>query len=272
MSIKIVTGYTGEPHVTAQQDRYINQSFLGTGNCVLPIGNQLACTIVDATHVSIADGGVSIQGCVGIMDAGETETLVIHSGQTGYNRTDYVVARYDKWSNGTETVCLMVKEGTPSAGTPSAPDYVTGSIEEGDDTVDAPLWKINVEGLTIASVERIAPVSQTAASLKSTMDAVTSLASGKTPFFAVVSGSDLVTALGSVSTGGVFVFRGSGTFSQDVLRLSTQVNAFGIAYKNSSTQCVMLSACGGKLYYATYKIDGTGSAYCPLNLLSNIEE
>lgn len=270
-AMKIVTGYTGAAHVTAQQDRFINQSFLGAGTCVLPIGNQLNCTIDSATQITIADGGLSIQGCVAIIDTGDTEVLTVDSGTAGMNRIDYVLAQYYKGTFGFESVSLVVKKGFESAGTPTPPGYTTGSIEGGDLIAEYPIWQINIEGLAIASVQRVAPVSQTIDNLIAAISSVSILANGKAPFYSLTSGSDVYAMLSAISTGNVVVYRGSIAFSQDVLGTTSQINCFGIALKSSSTQMVFLAVGGGKLYYATYKSDGTGSHYCPLDLQANIE-
>lgn len=270
-AMKIVTGYTGVAHITAQQDRFINQSFLGTGTCVLPIGNKLNCTIDSATQITIEDGGLSIQGCVAMIDTGDTEVLTVDPGTAGMNRIDYVLAQYYKGSFGVESVTLVVKKGFESSGTPTPPGYTAGSIEGGDFVTEYPIWQINIEGLAIASVERVAPVSQTADNLMAMINSATILANGKAPFYSLTSGSDVYAMISAISIGSVVVYRGSNAFSQDVLGTDSQVNCFGIAYKSSSTQMAFLAVGGGKLYYATYKSDGTGSHYCPLDLQANIE-
>ena len=268
----IVTGYLGEPHVTSQQERFINQASLGSGTYVLQVGDQLSCTIDSAEQISIADGGLSMQGCVAMIPTGEVALFEIDSGTSGMKRIDYLVAKYTRdTSTGFESVELEVKTGTPSSGTPTPPQYTTGSIEDGDTLVEAPIWQININGLAIESVQRAAPVVKSSAELMASVSSFTSLINGKTPFYGVTSGSDLITLLGSIATNTVFVFRGSGAFSTDVLQTDAQTNAFGLAFKNSSTQCVLIAICGAKLYYATYKTDGTGNAYNALDLTAVVE-
>ena len=269
-NFKIVTGYTGTPHVTAQQDRFINQSLLGNGNYILPTGNRLSPTINSATQININDGAVSIQGCVGIIDPGYGENLTIDSGALGYNRIDYICAKYSVTGQGIESMELVVKKGTPSTGTPNAPTYTTGSIESGANEVEAPLFQVNIEGLSISSVARIAAYASSNADILTAVNGVNSLMSGKTSFFTFASDDDLITAMGTMSTGDVFTFRGKDSFSQDVLNTDSQQNAFGLGLKTASTTAALLIVCGGKLYYTAYKTDGTGTVYIPLVLTQNV--
>lgn len=271
MSLDIVTGYKGAAHITAQQDRYINQGGFGTGTVVLPTGNQLDCTIVSATQVSITDGAVSLQGCVGVQDPGASWTGTVDAGEAGMNRIDYICAKYTKSSKtGAESMSFVIKKGTPVAGTPTPPTYEDGRIEEGDIEVEAPIWQINIEGLTIVSVTRVAPVLPTQAALMSSLAGLTDLLSGKAPVYYFTSGDDVNAARESMNLRACFMFQGGGTFSQDVLELSSQVNAFGIGFKNSSSSVALLTICGGQMYYSTYSNTGAGTVYHPLNLTTNI--
>lgn len=269
MSFNIITGYTGEPHITAQQDRYIKQGAFGTGCVVLPTGNQLTLEPATATQLTLHDGAVSLQGCVGAMDAGDTEVIEIDSGSTGMNRIDYLCVRYEK-NSGVESLSFVVKKGTPSSGTPAAPTYTTGSIEAGDTVVEAPVWIINITGLSITSVERYARVISSQPQIELLLEAYTQLLAGKAFVLEFSSGDSVNTARTGLALREVFLFRGTGAYSQDVLELGTQVNAFGIGFKNSSTSMVLLSICGGKLYYCQYSNTGAGTVYVPLNLQTNI--
>lgn len=268
----IVTGYTGVAHITPQQDRYINQSAFGKGTYVLPTGNQMECTISGATRITVSDGGVSLQGCVGIIDPGTVYNKDIDPGTTGMNRIDYLCVKYTKTSgSGVEALSFVVKTGTPVSGTPTPPSYLDGSIEGGDTEVEAPIWQINVSGLSISSVQRVAQVIPTQANLELLLSAYTDLLAGKAFVLDFSSGDAVNTSRTGLAIRDTFLFRGYGTYSQDVLGLASQVNAFGIGFKNSSTSMVLLSICGGKMYYCQYSNTGAGTVYNPLNLQSNIE-
>lgn len=268
MSTNIIAGYTGAPHVTAQQARFENQGSYGTGCYVLPVGNQLALTITSATSVTLDTGVFSMQGCTG--ENSSSLPLAVPQCAAGMKRIDYVLARYHKNNDGTEQIGFLTVSGTAVSSNPTPPSYTTGSIEDGDTTVEYPIWKISVDGLSIDSVERVAPVLNTQAELMSAIAGIPSLLTGKAPFYTFTSGADVNTARAAMSTGDAFIFYGKTAFSQDVLGLATQSSAFGIGFKNSGTSVALLTVCGGKLYYSTYNNTGAGSIYNPLDLTTNI--
>ena len=147
--MKIVTGYTGTPHVTSNAAQALNQGIFGSGNSVLNVGNKFAATLTDANTVTIQDGEGIMQGVHFRIDPGTTETATISNGTSGYKRIDLICARYTKNAiTGVEDVSLVVIEGTPDASSPSAPSYNTGTILTGSTPVDYPLYKVSLDGLT----------------------------------------------------------------------------------------------------------------------------
>ena len=271
MSFKIVTGYTGVAHVTPQEDRFINQGAFGSGTVVLRTGNQLACAISAAMKITVSDGMVSMQGCVGLLEPSTAAQFTLEAGTSGLNRIDYLCVQYNSTGGSVESMGLVIKTGTPTSGTPTPPTYADGTISGlPNTTVEAPLWKINISGLSITSVERVAPVVQPIPSLMSSLSGFTSLLAGKATMYTFASGANINTARANMTTGDVFVFFGKDAFSQDALGLATQVNAFGIGFKNAYSSVALLTVCGGNLYYSTYNNSGAGSVYNPLNLTTNI--
>ena len=147
--MKIVTGYTGTPHITSNDQQAFNQGIFGTGNSVLGVGQKFDATLNTATTITIEDGEGVMQGVHFRIETGETETVTISPGTAGYNRIDLICARYTKEpGTGAENVELVVVEGTPSTGAAEAPTYNTGAILSGDTPVDFPLWKVTLSGLT----------------------------------------------------------------------------------------------------------------------------
>lgn len=153
--MNIITGYRGEPHITSAQDRAGNQGSYGTGSYVLNVGNKLAATIASANEIRIADGALCHQGCLANIDAGTYDSVAINNGTQGMNRIDRIVARYTKNAEtNVESLDLVVIEGTAVSGTPSAPAYNTGNIQNGDSPVDMPLYQVRLTGVTVASVTK----------------------------------------------------------------------------------------------------------------------
>ena len=157
--MNIITGYKGEPHVTSQQLRDTNIGTFGGGAYILDVGSQMAATVISANEVQIADGLLVAEGCTAEVARGTTESMTIENGSQGMLRTDLIVARYTKAAGtAVENMELAVIKGTPAASNPATPAYNTGLIADGDSPVDFPLYKVNINGISITSVERLVDV------------------------------------------------------------------------------------------------------------------
>ena len=155
--MKIITGHTGEPHVKSEHDRAAHQAIVGNGSYILETGDNLEAEIVSANEIRILDGVLSHQGCFGIIENGTYDALAIANGAQGMQRKDLIVCRYQK-SGQIESLSLVVIQGTPSASNPAEPSYNTGTIADGDSPVDFPLYVVNISGISVAGVERLAEV------------------------------------------------------------------------------------------------------------------
>lgn len=156
--MKIVTGYTGTPHITSNDQQGLNQGIFGTDSYVLNVGQKFNATLNTATTITIEDGEGMMQGVHFRIDPGDTEAVTINPGTPGFNRIDLICARYTKDSTtGIESVELAAIEGTPSEGAASDPEYTTGDIRMGDTIVDYPLWKVSLSGVSpeLTRVEKI---------------------------------------------------------------------------------------------------------------------
>lgn len=152
--MNIIDGYRGQPHISSQQLRDFHMGFYGiTPRIVKGIGSELAATIVSANEITIADGMVVCQGCTAEIARGTSESLTIENGSQGMLRTDLIVVRYTKDAGtGIEDMALEVIKGTPAASNPQTPAHTTGTIANGDTTVDFPLYTVNINGISISSV------------------------------------------------------------------------------------------------------------------------
>lgn len=154
--MNIITGYRAEPHITAQQDRNVNMGIFGAGTHIVNIGSKMGATVVSANEITIADGLLVAEGCTAEIERGTSESLEIANGSQGMLRKDLIVARYTKASGtGVEDMQLAVITGTPAASNPALPSYNTGSIVQGDTLVDFPLYTVNLDGISIESVDRM---------------------------------------------------------------------------------------------------------------------
>ena len=157
--MNIIWGYKADPHITAQQLRNTYIGIFGEDAHILDVGSELAATVVSATEIQIADGVMVGQGCTASIEHGMTESLTIANGSQGMQRKDLIVARYSKVaSTGVESMTLAVITGTPASSSPAEPSYESGDIADGDSPVDFPLYRVNLSGISITSVERLADV------------------------------------------------------------------------------------------------------------------
>lgn len=152
--MNIITGYRDEPHVTEQQLRDTYIGTFGGGTYILNVGSKLAATVVSANEITIADGLLVAEGCTAAVTRGTSESLTIANGAQGTLRKDLIVARYTKTAgDGIEDMQLAVITGAPAASDPALPSYTDGSIADGDTLVEFPLYTVNLDGISIESVD-----------------------------------------------------------------------------------------------------------------------
>ena len=158
--MNIITGYRAEPHITAQQDRDVNIGIFGASAKILKgVGSEMAATVVSANEVEIADGTLVAEGCTAEIQYGTTESMAIENGEQGKKRIDLIVARYTRDSGtAVENMELAVIKGTSAASNPAVPSYNTGTIADGDSPVDFPIYKVNLDGISITSVNAMVDV------------------------------------------------------------------------------------------------------------------
>lgn len=180
--MKIITGYRNDPHVTSQQERDTNIAIFGPGVHILKgVESELAATIVSANEIQIAPGMLVAEGCTATITKGTPESVAIDNGAQGMLRTDLIVARYTR-DSGTniEDMELAVLKGAPSTSSPVTPSHTAGLIADGDTLVEFPLYRVNISGISITSVERLVKVTSVAALINNIQNQIGSVAMGTT--------------------------------------------------------------------------------------------
>ena len=171
--MEIITGYTGKPHVTAEQDRDVNEGIFDTGSFILKTGSQLAAELVSNNEIKVRDGVLVIQGCTAVIKKNTYDPVTIANGSQGMKRIDLIVARYNKnEETKIEEVMLKVIQGTPNASTAAVPTYKTGDIQSGDLVADMPLYKVTLDGLNVTSVDKMFTVIPTLPELSSNLKSI----------------------------------------------------------------------------------------------------
>ena len=157
--MNIITGYKGTPHITAQEDRDINIGAFGnslTDVFVPNVGQMLEADQVSANEIRIRDGVLVMQGCAASIDYGAYDSLEISNGTQDMERIDIIAAQYERdGDTNVESVELVVVEGTPAASDPQAPALTGGDIQGGDAFVQMPLYYVNLNGVSIDSIDQI---------------------------------------------------------------------------------------------------------------------
>ncbi|WP_243018414.1 hypothetical protein [Dorea formicigenerans] len=165
--MEIITGYTGKPHVTSEQDRDVNIGVVGEESYVLQTGMQLAAEVSSNNEIKIRDGVLMHQGCTASIKKNTYDSLTIINGSQGMKRIDLIVARYEKnQDNRTEGLDLKVIQGTPAESNPVVPEYTEGDIQAGDYVADMPMYQVIIDGLNITEVKKVFEVAPCIDALK----------------------------------------------------------------------------------------------------------
>lgn len=158
----LVTGSHGgdDPHVESKHDALMHAAMLGRGGYILKTRNwTMKPTAKDANNITIPAWDLVVEGRQ-IYIAAPTD-VNIQSGSQGQKRCDLIVARYALNSGtGVETVTLEAIKGKPSAATPADPGIETDSIIGGAIVSDLPLCRVNLDGITITSIDTLVNVMQ----------------------------------------------------------------------------------------------------------------
>lgn len=146
MSLEIITGKTGEPHIDSEDIGAYNAYTIGKDSYLL---NGLDMTITNVNTLHVGTGEVLFQGRH-VRIKGNGEDVAIANGTTGYKRNDILCLKYQKFPQNSdiESISLELIKGTPTTGTPADPAITTGSILNGDTVVYLKLARIVVNGLT----------------------------------------------------------------------------------------------------------------------------
>ena len=149
MAIELITGHSGEAHVSGDDVGHLLMGAVGKGKVML--GSAPSVTMTDANTCSIG-------ACDFLLDGRHvrltgSSVVSIANGTTGSKRSDLVVARYAaSASTGVESVTLEVIQGAAgSSATDPDLDY-PASIADGATTADYPIVRVTLDGLNPTAV------------------------------------------------------------------------------------------------------------------------
>ena len=151
MTVELITGFAGTPHIGSDDIGAFQAGIVGPGDYALTTGNQLKATMSNANTIAVQSGDAVLNGRHVHLTG--TTTATVQSGTQGQKRNDLAVLRYTKnTTTGVETCSLVVLKDTPATGTPADPAHNTGSILDGVATADMPLYRIPLDGITVGTL------------------------------------------------------------------------------------------------------------------------
>lgn len=150
----LVTGYSGQVHVTSADQGVFNATLFGSGEFVFGKGNRLAASVISNNLIRVLDGDIYMQGRHIRINEGTYVDLAIENGTQGLMRNDLIVARYTRnAATAVEEVNLMVIKGTAVANSPVDPAYTSGNIIEDHAVLnDMPLYRVPIDGLAVGEL------------------------------------------------------------------------------------------------------------------------
>ncbi|KAB5643948.1 hypothetical protein GBA59_04165 [Bifidobacterium adolescentis] len=164
MTMNLITGKAGAPHITSSDQGAMQAGLVGNGNYLLQGGDGKfpAVTMQSANKALVPVLNLVVEGRYARVTAAETVT--IESGVTGRNRNDLICVKYTRDSNNIETIALAVLKGTATSGTAADPTVPSGSILNNSGTVWIPIARIPISGITAGTpvmlVKQLPPMSQ----------------------------------------------------------------------------------------------------------------
>lgn len=152
--ITVNTAPEAEPHIYAEDDAAVYQAIFG-GDGVFTIGQACKVTVLSNNKVRIADGVLCIDGHMARIPYGEYEDCEIMNGQSGKNRNDIIVAKFETTgTGGIDTMTCEVIQGTAGE-TAVDPELTQDDIYAGGKVREYPLYRVKIEGLSITAVEQM---------------------------------------------------------------------------------------------------------------------
>lgn len=149
MTIKLMTGATGEQNILAEDDRSLNRGILGFNSFCTSHEGSFEATVTASNTVTIGVGSGSFQGA--FFRITEAEEVTVESTEVGKHRTDVIALSFNRTSEGRESIALVDIKGAEasSASDAKAPDVNEGDVEaagSGDGIAYFPLYEVGVSG------------------------------------------------------------------------------------------------------------------------------
>ncbi len=154
---KIITGYTGEPHITSDDVAAFQQGIIGIDDYALPGETELSVTTVESSRLRLSKAEIVLQGVHIRLDG--TEEVTVAAQTVGTTRLDRIAVRYSKdASTNVESAELVIIQGQEAASNAVAPDLVQDDLRNGGLIREASLFLVTLKDSVIVSIVREIPV------------------------------------------------------------------------------------------------------------------
>ena len=166
MSINLVTGFAGVPHVSSIDHGALNIMIFGSDSFVLPFNNEkpnevpFKATILRQSDVqaeiSIADGDMMMHGRH-VRLTGEPVKINIPMPPQHYYRKDLIVMRYTKdIPSGVESCSIARLEGEEDEALLGTPSHTTGDLTNAGCILhEVPLYRVVMYDGKITAIEQM---------------------------------------------------------------------------------------------------------------------
>lgn len=152
--ITVNTPTAEEANIYAEDDASVYLSMFG-GDGVSTNGKSCKATVLSNNKVRIADGIICVGGHFARIPYGDYIDCEIENGQSGKNRNDIIVARFETTgTGGIDTYTCEVKKGTAGT-TATDPEIVQEDLYKAGKVRELPLYRVKIEGLSITAVEQL---------------------------------------------------------------------------------------------------------------------
>lgn len=168
----LITGYHGEPHVTAENDRGIHAGIFGKGRFVLPVGEQFNAEYVGNNIVRMYDGKLIDNGAAAGIPAGRYIEMLIPAAGQGMNRNDLIIFQYTRdASTLIESGTFHLLQGEETSGTASDPELTQEDLLTDNADIDQfALWRVSVSGSAVAAPVQLFELTKTIPDLSENED------------------------------------------------------------------------------------------------------
>lgn len=152
--ITVNTPTEDEAHIYAEDEAAIYQSLFGEDG-VSSVGQACKATVLSNNKVRVADGVICVGGHFARIPYGDYIDCEIENGQSGQNRNDIIVARFETTgTGGIDTYTCEVKKGMAGS-TATDPEIVQEDLYKAGKVRELPLYRVKIEGLSITAVEQL---------------------------------------------------------------------------------------------------------------------